>query len=66
MYFVTVDSAKHKLLSLQIVPAQRRRFSLVEASAADAQWLANVLDREGQGFGTRVCLNADKSLSVGW
>jgi poly-gamma-glutamate synthesis protein (capsule biosynthesis protein) len=66
MYFVTVDSAEQKLASLQIVPAQRRRFSLVETSFADAQWLANVLDREGQGLGTRVCLNADRSLSVGW
>lgn len=66
MYFVTVDTAERKLASLQIVPTQRRRFSLVEASAADARWLANVLDREGQGFGTRVCLNPDKSLSIGW
>lgn len=66
MYFVTVDSAEQKLVSLQIVPAQRRRFSLVKASAEDARWLANVLDREGREFGTRVTLNADKSLSVGW
>jgi poly-gamma-glutamate capsule biosynthesis protein CapA/YwtB (metallophosphatase superfamily) len=33
MYFVTVESAKHELLSIEIVPAQRRRFSLAEASA---------------------------------
>lgn len=66
MYFVTLDSATHELLSFRIVPAQRRRFSLAEACSADAQWLTDVLDRESQRFATRVFFNADNTLSVRW
>lgn len=64
LYFVMVDSEKHEVSSIQIVPAQRCRFRLVEASADDAQWLAKILDRAGREFGTRVYANADKT--VGW
>jgi len=66
MYFPRFDSAEHALVDLEIVPAIRRRFTLEHASAADAAWLARVLDRESEPFGTRVAVSPDGRLRVTW
>jgi len=53
MYFPVLDSTTGRLTRLRMVPLQIFRFSLRRASAADAAWLGEVLNRESDRFGTR-------------
>jgi poly-gamma-glutamate synthesis protein (capsule biosynthesis protein) len=66
MYFADVNSFTGKLLALRMVPTQIRRFRLNRASAVDSQWLADLLNREGQRFNTRVQRSADNTLMFSW
>ncbi|MDN5836859.1 MAG: CapA family protein [Nitrosospira sp.] len=66
MYFVNTEPSTGNLISLQMIPMQIKRFRLNHASASDALWLKNVLDREGEKFGTSVELNADNTLMLRW
>ncbi|MEW6325555.1 MAG: CapA family protein [Nitrospirota bacterium] len=66
MYVARVDPSSGRLLGLQMTPLQIRRFRLRRASAADAQWLRDVLTREGRPFGTRVELDAERTLVLRW
>ncbi len=66
MYFPTVDPAGRGLTGLRLVPMQIRRFRLNRVSAADAGWLADVLNREGRQFGTSVRLHDDTTMTVHW
>jgi poly-gamma-glutamate synthesis protein (capsule biosynthesis protein) len=66
MYFPTVDVLTGELVGLRMVPMQIRRFKLNHASKSDAQWLADVLNREGRKFGTRVELEEDRTLTLRW
>lgn len=54
MYFPTFDLKTGRLVRLRMVPLQIWRFSLRRASAADAAWLCDVLNRESRQFGTRI------------
>ena len=54
MYFVTMDSATGKLVSLIMTPVQIRRFRLNYAYPDDVLWLQQVLDRESRPLGARV------------
>lgn len=56
MYFPTLDSRTGRLTRLQMVPLQIFKFSLRRASAADAAWLSEVLNRESSQLGTKVRL----------
>jgi poly-gamma-glutamate synthesis protein (capsule biosynthesis protein) len=62
MYFADVDPVSGKLLALRMVPMQICRFRLNRASAADSQWLADLLNREGRRFHTSVQISVDNSL----
>lgn len=67
MFFVTLDSATGKLVSLIMTPMQIRRFRLNYAQLDDIHWLQQVLDRESRLLGARIEL-VDKcrlALSVG-
>jgi len=64
MYFIRLDVSSGAWIDLRLVPMQIRRFQLRRASAADAQWVHRMLNREGTRFGTEVSLNQDHSLSV--
>jgi poly-gamma-glutamate capsule biosynthesis protein CapA/YwtB (metallophosphatase superfamily) len=66
MYFATVNSAKGKLVSLQMTPTQIRRFKVNRASRAAAMWLMNTLNREGASFGTGVKLDQNNRLILHW
>jgi len=66
MYFPTVDASTGKLVRLQMIPMQVRRFRLNRASEADTQWLRNTLNRECRRFGTRVELSEEGILSLQW
>jgi poly-gamma-glutamate capsule biosynthesis protein CapA/YwtB (metallophosphatase superfamily) len=56
MYFPTLEFKTGRLTRLLMVPLQIFRFSLRQASTADARWLNEVLNRESRRFGTRVKL----------
>ncbi len=66
MYFLDIDPANGKLIGLEMVPHQMRKFRLNQASKQDAAWLKNTLHREGQKFNTRVDLNKDGVLALRW
>jgi poly-gamma-glutamate capsule biosynthesis protein CapA/YwtB (metallophosphatase superfamily) len=52
MYFPTVDSDTGRLVRLDMIPTEMRRFRISRAADADARWLGNVLTRHGHEFGT--------------
>ena len=66
MYFPTLEPASGRLMALQMVPTQIRRFRIARASKADLRWLRERLNREGERFGTRVEIAADHTLTLNW
>lgn len=62
MYFADVDPSDGKLISLIMIPMQIRNLRLNYASQKDRQWLSEVLNREGQRFGTRVKIAEDQFI----
>ncbi|MDJ0950296.1 MAG: CapA family protein [Alphaproteobacteria bacterium] len=65
-YLPTMDAASGRLLRMEMIPFQMRRFRLNRASRKDARWLHDVLNREGGRFGTRVALAEDNRLVLAW
>jgi poly-gamma-glutamate synthesis protein (capsule biosynthesis protein) len=53
---------------LELVPMQMqmRRLRVQRASDADAQWLRELIDREGRRFGTRAQPGADGCIELRW
>lgn len=66
LYFVTLGAYDGKLLQLEMVPMRTERFRLALANADEAQWLAGVLNREGERFQTSVSLNERRHLTLNW
>lgn len=66
MYFPTLRGSDGTLARLDMVPLQIRNMRLNRVSRADAEWLANVLNREGAPFGSGVALGRDNSLALDW
>lgn len=66
MYFPRFDAASGALVDLQLVPTRVRHFRLARAPEADARWLEQTLNREGQRLGTRVERGPDQSLLLHW
>jgi poly-gamma-glutamate synthesis protein (capsule biosynthesis protein) len=66
MYFVAVDPSSGKLAQLKLVPLQIKQLQLRSATAQDALWLHDTLNREGQRLGTRVQLAEDKTMLLQW
>jgi poly-gamma-glutamate synthesis protein (capsule biosynthesis protein) len=64
MYFVTLSRRDGALEALDLVPLQVHGMRLRRARTADAQWLADRLDRENRDQGLRV--RAGATLEVGW
>jgi poly-gamma-glutamate synthesis protein (capsule biosynthesis protein) len=64
MYFVTLSRRDGALEALDLVPLQVHGMRLRRARTADAQWLADRLDRESRDQGLRV--RAGATLEVGW
>lgn len=65
MYFPTLDQTG-SLVRLEMTPLRIRRFRLERASAEDARWLAETLDRESRKLGARVELEETGRLAIGW
>ncbi len=66
MYFVSVDPSTGQLVHLQMTPMQIKHFKANRASRADALWLRDILNREGEKLGTRVEINPDSTLTLRW
>jgi poly-gamma-glutamate synthesis protein (capsule biosynthesis protein) len=66
MYLVELDSYSGELIAARLVPMHMRRFRLERASAADARWLCDLLNKLGAKFNTRVKLQNDNSLKLEW
>ena len=66
MYFVSVDPSTGKLVHLQMTPMHIKHFQVGRTSSADAQWLRDLLTREGKRFGTRVEMSQDNTLTLRW
>jgi poly-gamma-glutamate synthesis protein (capsule biosynthesis protein) len=66
MYFVSMDPYTGTLQRLTIIPMQRKRLRAKYAPKAEAQWLRDMLNREGSRFGTRAVLHEDNTLSLQW
>ena len=66
MYLVELDSDNGELIAARLVPMQMRRFRLERASAADARWLCDLLNKLEAKFNTCVKLQSDNSLKLEW
>jgi poly-gamma-glutamate synthesis protein (capsule biosynthesis protein) len=65
MYFPTLDDSG-RLVRLRLRPMRLRRFRIGYASPAEAQWLADMLNREGRRLGTEVTLDEDGRMTAAW
>ncbi len=66
MYILDVDADNGRLLAMELVPMQMRRFRLTRASQSDRQWLMAVLKREGQILGTRLQQTGEGGFWLQW
>lgn len=66
MYFTTVDPRDGRLVRLDMVPMQIRRFRLNAPGEDDVRWLADTLDRESARFGAGVRRDANGRLVLEW
>jgi poly-gamma-glutamate synthesis protein (capsule biosynthesis protein) len=64
MYFPRLAPATGKLMSLDMTPLQIRKFRLNRATAEDARWLRDTLDRKSAKFGVQVTLKKDGTLAL--
>jgi poly-gamma-glutamate capsule biosynthesis protein CapA/YwtB (metallophosphatase superfamily) len=66
MYLLSVDATTGNLVDLQMKAMQIRNFKSNRASSADARWLRDVLNREGEKLGTRVEMDQEDTLTLKW
>jgi poly-gamma-glutamate synthesis protein (capsule biosynthesis protein) len=66
MYFVSMNPLTGNLLRVRMTPLQIKHFRVNRASRADALWLRDILNREGEKLGTRVELSRDNTLTLLW
>ncbi len=64
IYFATLDSDTGKLVNLEMIPTQIKRFRVQQASTIDILWLREILNREGKRFGTSVQWDGNKTLTL--
>jgi poly-gamma-glutamate capsule biosynthesis protein CapA/YwtB (metallophosphatase superfamily) len=64
MYLVELHAPTGELISARLVPMQMRRFRLEHASAADASWLAELLNELGAPFETEVQLADENGITL--
>ncbi len=66
MYLLDLARGSGTLLRCDMVPLQIRNFRLNRSSDADARWLRDMLNREGESLGTGAELQKDGSLVLSW
>jgi poly-gamma-glutamate capsule biosynthesis protein CapA/YwtB (metallophosphatase superfamily) len=66
MYFVSIDAATKQLARLEMTPMRLRHLRVNRASESEAEWLHQVLNKEGQKFATAVAFGQDHRLQLRW
>lgn len=66
MYFADMDSQTGRLLAVRMIPTEIRRFRVNRAAETDSKRLEDLLNREGERFGTRVKRSAENTLMLQW
>jgi poly-gamma-glutamate capsule biosynthesis protein CapA/YwtB (metallophosphatase superfamily) len=66
MYFPVLDRTDGRLRELLMVPTSVRRLRVTRATAEQAQWLEQTLNREGGPLGTAVQSEPDGTLRLRW
>jgi poly-gamma-glutamate synthesis protein (capsule biosynthesis protein) len=66
MYFPAFEASSGRLARLNLVPMRIKRLQAVRPGPDDCRWLAGILNREGQQFGTRVEPAGEQMLSLKW
>jgi len=66
MYFPKLDADTGRLLGLELVPMQTKRFRVQRASETDAVWLCSTLDRESRRFGASALFRAAHRIELQW
>jgi poly-gamma-glutamate synthesis protein (capsule biosynthesis protein) len=64
MYLLTMQRWSGKLVRLEMVPLQIKRFRLNHVSREDARWLERTMNRECARFGGRVVLSETDRLTL--
>lgn len=66
MYFVTLCVSTGNLVRLDMTPLQISGLKLNHVSGGDAEWLRDLLNRQGAGFGTGVEFGDGTGLRLLW
>jgi poly-gamma-glutamate synthesis protein (capsule biosynthesis protein) len=66
MYFPVMDPSSGKLLRLEMIPTQTKRFRVNRATLEDATWLLNTLNRVSNQFRSSFTLEDDQRLNLQW
>jgi poly-gamma-glutamate synthesis protein (capsule biosynthesis protein) len=66
MYFAEIEPVSRTLATIEIVPFQIRKFSLVRPSGPDIDWVRQALNRESGEFGTSVAVISPGRLALSW
>jgi poly-gamma-glutamate synthesis protein (capsule biosynthesis protein) len=66
MYLPALERGTGRLVRLELVPMRIRQFRVSRASDPDAAWLAERLDEQSRGLGTRIRHEAGGQLTVSW
>ena len=64
MYLVSMQPRPGRLVRLEMVPFQIKRFRLNHVSGEDARWLERVMNRECAKFGSHVALSTGGRLTL--
>jgi len=63
---VPFSGRRLRLVGLHMTPLQIRRLRLNRATAEDARWVSDTLNRINGPFGVRVELGSDGTLALVW
>jgi poly-gamma-glutamate synthesis protein (capsule biosynthesis protein) len=66
MYFPRLEASTGRLLGMEMAPTQLRRFQVHRAAEADAAWLKELLDMEGEQLGTQFTIEAENRIRLHW
>lgn len=64
MYLATVAPSDGRMISLKMTPTKIKHFKINRASEEDSKWLKEVLNREGERFGTKAEIDKDRRLTL--
>ena len=66
MYFLSLEPATGRLQRFGMTPTRLQKLRIKRASREEAQWLADVLNREGRPLGTRATFGEDLRFALQW